>query len=78
MKTYYQPNCNGEIPDELWSFQVFADYEDAMNWLVQHGYDLDEWEIVEYHDDDIEEPRFIDEYGDDRGEMPWDYGKHFD
>jgi hypothetical protein len=49
----------------LYSFQVFKAYEDAFNWLIQHDYDATEWNIVEYHDDDIEEPTFIDEYGDE-------------
>ena len=66
--TYYQPERNGNIPQELWSFQVFKNEETAMDWLWQHGYDADEWNIVEYHDDDIEEPTFIDEYGDDEEE----------
>lgn len=64
--TYYQPTpINGqEWPEELWSFQVFKTHDDAFNWLVQHDYDTDNFEIDEYHDDDIEEPTFIDEYGD--------------
>ena len=65
-KTYYQPeDFNGELPDELYSFQVFKDAETTRNWLWQHNYDADEWNIVEYHDDEIEEPVFINEYGDD-------------
>ena len=64
-KIYYQPERNGEIPEELFSFQVFKNEETAMDWLWQHDYDEDEWNIVEYHDDDIEEPTFIDEYGDE-------------
>ena len=62
-KTYYQPERNGNTPLELWDFQVFKTYEEALNWLWQHDYDADVWNIVEYHEDDIEEPTFIDEYG---------------
>ena len=64
-QTYYQPEKNGEMPEELWSFQVFKSEEIAREWLWQHGYDADEWDIIEYHNDDIEEPTFIDEYGDE-------------
>lgn len=72
-KTYYQPelyfddgtNIGWNLPDELYSFQVFKTYEDAYNWLIQHDYDPDDAHINEYHDDDIEEPTFIDEYGDE-------------
>ena len=62
-KTYYQPERNGELPEELYSFQVFKTYQECVNWLCQHDYDEDDWEIVEYSDDDIEEPTFINEYG---------------
>lgn len=63
--TYYQPEpINGaEWPEELASFQVFKTYDDAFNWLCQHDYDTDDYVITEYHDDDIELPTFIDEYG---------------
>lgn len=67
-KTYYQPERNGNTPLELWDFQVFKSEEIAKDWLWQHGYDADVWNIVEYHDDDIEEPTFINEYGDDEEE----------
>ena len=64
--TYYQPTpINGaEWPDELYSFQVFKTYDEAFDWLVIHSYNTDDYEIDEYHDGDIEEPTFIDEYGD--------------
>jgi hypothetical protein len=71
--TYYQPKWYkddgtnieyGGLPDELYSFQVFKTREGACNWLIQHGYDPDNFNIAEYHNDDIEEPTFIDEYGD--------------
>ena len=73
MKIYYQPelyfddgtNIGWSLPEELYSFQVFETYEDAYNWLIQHDYDPDDAHINEYHDDDIEEPTFIDEYGDE-------------
>ena len=64
-KTYYQPERNGELPEELYSFQVFKTYQECVNWLYQHDYDEDDWDIVEYSEDDIEEPTFIDEYGDE-------------
>ena len=65
-KTYYQPeDFNGELPDELYSFQVFKTHEDAFNWLIQNDYDADEWNIVKYGGDEIEEPVFINEYGDE-------------
>lgn len=72
--TYYQPEWYkddgtnieyGGLPDELFSFQVFKTYEDAYNWLIQHDYEPDDFHIAEYHDDEIEEPTFIDEYGDE-------------
>lgn len=64
-KTYYQPERNGELPEELYSFQVFKTYQECANWLYQHDYDEDDWDIVEYSEDDIENPTFINEYGDE-------------
>ena len=72
-KTYYQP-CDysdngtdirwGEIPEGLFSFQVFLTQNEAEMWLEEHGYDVERFAILEYHDDDIEDATVIDRYGD--------------
>ena len=73
-KTYYQPIAYmdngidirwGDIPEEMWDFQAFATKEICRDWLWQHGYDDEDFAIIEYHDDDIEGVQLIDEYGDD-------------
>lgn len=73
MKTYYQPieyfddgvNIGwGDIPDELASFIAFASKEDAEYWLKEHGYEPGDFNIAEYHDDDIEDVVIIDGDGD--------------
>lgn len=70
--TYYQPvrysddgTCIewGEMPEELASFMVFRTREDCREWLEDNDYTPGEWAIIEYHDDDIEEPTFIDADG---------------
>lgn len=64
-KTYFQPNRKGhpeELPYELFSFQAFPDYETCVDWLFINDYDPDDFDIVEYHDDEIEEVTIIDEY----------------
>lgn len=72
--TYYQPEWYkddgtnieyGGLPDELYSWQVFKTHEDAYNWLIQHDYEPENFNIAEYHDGDIEGLTFIDEYGDE-------------
>jgi hypothetical protein len=63
-KTYYQPERNGEIPEELHSFEVFKSHGECFGWLRMNGYDEDDWDIVEYYGDDIENPTFINEHGD--------------
>ena len=69
MKTYYQPieyfddgvNIGwGDVPDGLWDFQAFASREDAEYWLKEHGYESGNFNITEYHDDDIEDVVIID------------------
>lgn len=70
--TYYQPFAYsddgtnieyGDIPEELASFMVFRTREDCKYWLDDNGYDPGDFCIHEYHDDDIEEPTFLDRYG---------------
>lgn len=70
--TYYQPcayfddgtNIDyGNIPEELASFMVFRTREDCEEWLENNGYNPGDFAIIEYHDDDIEEPTFIDADG---------------
>lgn len=70
--TYYQPEWYhddgtnieyGGLPEELASFMVFRTREDCKWWLEDNGYDSGDFAIIEYHDDDIEEPTFIDAYG---------------
>lgn len=72
-KTYYQPFAYyddgtnvewGDIPDELMSFQAFATREECEEWLENNGYDSGDFNIREYHDEDIEGVTIIDEYGD--------------
>ncbi len=72
MKTYYQPlhyyNAGTEdeysdIPDGLWDFQAFNTKEEADQWLINHGYDILQFDIHEYHDDDIEDVVIIDDEG---------------
>ena len=71
-KTYYQPyeyyddgtNIEwGDIPEELMSFQAFATREDCEEWLENMGYDSRDFNIREYHDEDIEGVTIIDADG---------------
>ena len=72
MKTYYQPiyyyddgtNIEwGNMPEELASFMAFETREDCEAWLKDNGYDPGDYNISEYHDDDIEEVVLIDADG---------------
>lgn len=72
MKKYYQPieyfddgtNISwGDVPEGLWDFQAFETREDAEYWLTAHCYDPRNFNIAEYHDDDIEDVVIIDKYG---------------
>lgn len=64
MAKYYQPQRKDwTIPTELYSWQVFQSREDAQKWLVGFGYDLSDFDIVEYEGDDIEDYVILDAYG---------------
>ena len=70
--TYYQPEWYhddgtnieyGGTPDELASFMVFQTREICEEWLENNDYDPGDFAIIEYHDDEIEDPTFIDADG---------------
>ena len=71
MKTYYQPvmPCSDgineweDLPCGLWSHQAFLSFEEADEWLLEHGYNPAEFVTHEYHDDDIEDVIIIDALG---------------
>ena len=69
-KKYYQPfvyfddgtNIEyGDMPQELYSFEVFESEEDCRNWLINNDYNPEDFAIIEYDEDDIEEPTILDE-----------------
>ncbi len=66
-KTYYQPELinTKDIPEEIASFMVFPTEEDCKTFMDRSGYLEGEYEIYEYHDDDIEEPTFLNGDGED-------------
>lgn len=70
--TYYQPIAYfddgtnveyGDVPEGMYDFQVFPTREECENWLKNHGYNPGDFDIAEYHGDDVEDATFIDEYG---------------
>jgi len=64
MEKYYQPQRRDQtIPRELYSWQVFVSREDAEKWLVGFAYDPADFDIIEYDENDIEDPVIIDAYG---------------
>jgi len=65
---YYQPEYKvpvaGEtLPDGLFSFHAFRSYDEAVIWLRNHDYNPDDFDIKEYHDNDIEDVVLLDENG---------------
>ena len=71
-KIYYQParyiaDDNlilwDHIPEELMSFQVFATRQDCKDWLEKHDYDLCDYAIGSYDEDEIENVTILDSDG---------------
>lgn len=67
---YYQPvaysdNETDIVPNLLHSFQVFRTEEMCYDWLVEHDYDPDDFTVVVYCGDDIEDHHYINEYDED-------------
>ena len=69
---YYQPQRYtddgtniewGDMPYELHSFDAFQSIADCRYWLQKNGYEPDDFAIVEYMNDDIEDVRLLDENG---------------
>jgi hypothetical protein len=48
-------NTGSELPDGLFSFQAFLSEDDCIAWLENNGYNPDDFTILEYHDNDIED-----------------------
>lgn len=72
-KTYYQPyiycddgtNIEWVFPEDLlYSFQAFATKEDCEEFMDRNGYSICEINVVQYHDDDIEDVTILDANGD--------------
>ena len=66
MKTkFYQPisKKNNELPSELYSWQVFLTKRNAIRWLMMKQYNIDDFDIKEYDEDDIEDYSVADIFG---------------
>lgn len=51
---------DNELPKELYSWQVFLTKKDALRWLMLYNYNLENYNIVEYNKDDIEDWSVVD------------------
>ncbi len=69
MKTLYQPEWYhddgtnidyGGVPDGLYSWQVFSTEEAAKEWLIDNDYDVNDFVIKKYTEEDIEDYTIID------------------
>ena len=45
---------------KLYSWQVFLTKKDALRWLMLYNYNLEDYNIVEYNKDDIEDWSVVD------------------
>ncbi len=51
---------DNELPKELYSWQVFLTKKDVVRWLMLYNYNLEDYNIVEYNKDDIEDWSVVD------------------
>lgn len=51
---------DNELPKQLYSWQVFLTKKDALRWLMLYNYNLEDYNIVEYNKDDIEDWSVVD------------------
>lgn len=51
---------DNELPKDLYSWQVFLTKKDALRWLMLYNYNLEDYNIVEYNKDDIEDWSVVD------------------
>lgn len=51
---------DNELPKELYSWQVFLTKKDALRWLMLYNYNLEDYNIIEYNKDDIEDWSVVD------------------
>ena len=60
MTKIYQPQTrNQETPQGLFSWQVFRTEEEARLWLTEYGDPEEQYDIIEYDENDIEDYEFV-------------------
>lgn len=79
--SYFQPvsRLTGDVPPQMWDFQVFDTAAEAKAYLRRQQLPAENYDIVEYHDDDIEEPTYINRFGrpaDETGYNPYGFIHH--
>lgn len=62
IKTYYQPEYKdkGGLPKGLASFMAFKSQDDCKLWLKKNSFNPEDFQVLEYHDQDIEDATIID------------------